>query len=192
MPTKPNDVDTAIRRLRRLVARHSLATFFVLCYALSWTLWIPLAVLRDAIPGPVSTVALALGSNVPSAVAIVLTALSRGKHGTRQLLGKLLIWRVRPWWYLMLLAPTALVLISITVVAVFFGAPTAALSGSVIAAVVTVAFMTFPGQCARRGNRLARLRTPPPAIQANRADGQLGPRGVTRGVALAALVERRP
>jgi CAAX protease family protein len=128
-----------------LVARHPLVTFFVLCYALSWTLWIPLAVLRDAVPTPVPALALAVGSNVPSAVAIILTAVMSGKRGTRQLLGRLLIWRVRPWWYLMLLLPTALILISITVVAVLYGGPAAALSGSVVAAVITVALMTFPG-----------------------------------------------
>jgi membrane protease YdiL (CAAX protease family) len=148
MLTKPDHTHTATRPrtgLRQFVARHPLVTFFVLCYALSWALWIPLAVLRDAVPGALSSLAILVGSNVPSAVAIILTAVMRGKAGTRQLLGKLLIWRVRPWWYFMLLVPTALVLISITVVAVLFGGPTAALSGSVVAAVIAVAFMTFPG-----------------------------------------------
>jgi uncharacterized protein len=148
MLTKSDDMRAATRPetgLRQFVARHPLVTFFVLCYALSWALWIPLAVLRDAIPGPANTLAILVGSNVPSAVAIILTAVTRGKAGTRQLLGRLLIWRVRPRWYLMLLAPTALVLISITVIAVLFHRPTAALSGSVIAAVIAVAFMTFPG-----------------------------------------------
>lgn len=181
MPTKANDVDTAIRPqtgLRHLVARHPLVTFFVLCYALSWTLWIPLAVFRDAVPGPVSSLALVLGSNVPSAIAIVLTSLSRGKHGTRQLLGRLLIWRVRPWWYLMLLAPTALVLISITVVAVFFGGPTAALSGSVVAAVITLALMTFPGsalgeEIGWRGYALPRLQSRRTALMASLVLGTL-------------------
>jgi membrane protease YdiL (CAAX protease family) len=167
MPTKADNVDTAIRPqtgLRQLVARHPLVTFFVLCYALSWTLWIPIVVLRDAIAGPVSTLALVVGSNVPSAVAIFLTAVSRGRHGTRQLLGKLLIWRIRPRWYLMLLAPTALVLVSITVVAVLLGGPTATLGMPVVAAVITVALMTFPGsafgeEVGWRGYALPRLQS---------------------------------
>jgi len=148
MLTKSTDIGTATPSktgLRQLVARHPLVTFFVLCYALSWSLWIPLAVLRDAVPAPAPALALAVGSNVPSAVAIILAAVMRGKAGARQLLGRLLIWRVRPWWYLMLLLPTTLILISITVVAVLYGGPTAALSGSVVAAVITLAFMTFPG-----------------------------------------------
>jgi uncharacterized protein len=148
MLTKPDHTHTATpprTGLRQLVARHPLVTFFVLCYALSWALWIPLAVLRDAIPWPANSLAILVGSNVPSGVAIILTAVMRGKAGTRQLLGRLLIWRVSPWWYLMLLVPTALILISITAVAVLYGGPTAALSGSVVAAVITVAFMTFPG-----------------------------------------------
>jgi membrane protease YdiL (CAAX protease family) len=153
-------------------------TFFVLCYALSWTLWIPLAVLRDAVPWPLDTLALVVGSNVPTAVAIFLTAVSGGKRGTRQLLGKLLIWRVSPWWYLMLLAPTALVLISITVVAVLFGGPTAALGIPIVAAVITVAFMTFPGsafgeEVGWRGFALPRLQSRRTALMASLILGTL-------------------
>jgi uncharacterized protein len=164
--------------LRQLVVRRPLVTFFVLCYALSWTLWIPLAVFRDAIPGSVSTLALVLGSNVPSAVAIVITAVSRGKRGTQQLLGKLLIWRIRLWWYLMLLAPTALVLISITVVAVLLGGPTAAWGMPVVAAVITVALMTFPGsalgeEIGWRGYALPRLQYMHTALMASLVLGTL-------------------
>ena len=56
-----------------LVRRHPLMTFFSLTYGLSWALWIPLVLLREA-PGPYAFIALLVGSAVPSTVAIVLTA----------------------------------------------------------------------------------------------------------------------
>jgi membrane protease YdiL (CAAX protease family) len=48
-------------------------------------------------------------------------------------------------WYLLLLAPTALVIGSITLVAITRGGPTAALAMPLSNAIFFVAFMTFPG-----------------------------------------------
>jgi membrane protease YdiL (CAAX protease family) len=181
MLIEPTDIRTATRPengLRQLVARHSLLIFFILCYAVAWSLWIPLAIFRDAIPGRMAGLAILVGSNVPSAVAIILTAVIRGKRGTRQLLGRLLMWRVRPWWYLMLLVPTVLILISITVVAVLFNGPTAALSGSVVATMITAVFMTFPGsalgeEIGWRGFALPRLQSRRTALAASLVLGTL-------------------
>jgi uncharacterized protein len=94
--------------------------------------------------GTYSSLALLIGSNIPSAVAIVLTLVGFGKGATRRLLGQLLIWRVGWRWYLVL-APTALVVGTITLVAVTRGGPTAALAVPLLSAIITVAFMTFPG-----------------------------------------------
>ncbi len=58
-----------------LIRRHPLITFFVLTYALAWILWLPLVVLQDTIPAAPGLVLVLLGSNVPSLLAIVLTAL---------------------------------------------------------------------------------------------------------------------
>jgi hypothetical protein len=41
-----------------------------------------------------------LASNVPSVMAIVLTAMVLGRGALRKLLARLLIWRVDPLWYL--------------------------------------------------------------------------------------------
>jgi hypothetical protein len=69
--------------LSRLVRRHPLASFFVLAYAVSWALWIPMVVMRDATPAIYGTFAAIITANVPSAVAILLTAASLGKGGVR-------------------------------------------------------------------------------------------------------------
>ena len=164
--------------LSQLVRRHPLAAFLVLTYGLSWALWIPLDIFRDATSGPFTSIALLIGSNVPSVVAIVLTAVGFGKGATRKLLGQLLIWRVGWRWYLVLLAPTALVVGSITLVAVTRGGPTAALAMPLLNAIFFVAFMTFPGSAVGeeigwRGFALPRLQARRTALTASLVVGSL-------------------
>ena len=36
--------------VKRRIRHHPLLTFFALCFALSWNLWIPLVIFRDEIP----------------------------------------------------------------------------------------------------------------------------------------------
>jgi membrane protease YdiL (CAAX protease family) len=119
-----------------------------------------------------------IGSNVPSAVAIVLTAVGFGKSATRKLLGQLLIWRVGWRWYLVLLAPTALVIGTISLVAVTRGGPTAALAVPLLSAIITVAFMTFPGsalgeEIGWRGYALPRVQSTRSALTASLVVGTL-------------------
>jgi hypothetical protein len=77
--------------LSQLVRRHPLAAFLVLTYGLTWALWLPLDIFRDETAGPYTSLALLIGSNIPSAVAIVLTLVGFGWGATRKLLGRLLI-----------------------------------------------------------------------------------------------------
>ena len=167
-----------ITGLSQLVRRHPLAAFLVLTYGLSWALWIPLAIFRDATSGSYGPVALLIGSNIPSAVAIVLTAVGLGKGATRKLLGQLLIWRVGWRWYLVLLAPTALVVGTITLVAVTRGGPAAALAVPPLNAIITMAFMIFPGsalgeEIGWRGYALPRLQFRRTALTASLVVGSL-------------------
>jgi membrane protease YdiL (CAAX protease family) len=164
--------------LSELVRRHPLAAFLILTYGLSWALWIPLAIFRDAAVGTYSSLALLIGSNIPSAVAIVLTLVGFGKGATRKLLGQLLIWRVGWRWYLVLLAPTALVVGTITLVAITRGGPTAALAVPLLSAIITVAVMTFPGsalgeEIGWRGFALPRLQLRRTALTASLVVGSL-------------------
>jgi membrane protease YdiL (CAAX protease family) len=164
--------------LSQFVRRHPLAAFLVLTYGLTWALWIPLAIFRDAASGPYGPIALLLGSNIPSAVAIVLTAVGLGKSATRKLLGRLLIWRVGWQWYLVLLAPTALVIGTISLVAITRGGPTAALAVPLLSAIIAVAFMTFPGsalgeEIGWRGFALPRLQFRRTALTASLVVGSL-------------------
>src|SRR5215211_9057141 len=93
-----------------LVKRHPIIAFFVLTYMLTWAIEIPFVFLTDSVTDIQGLVLKILASNVPSAMAIVLTAMVLGRGALRSLLGRLLIWRVNPFWYLVaLLGPVALV-----------------------------------------------------------------------------------
>jgi hypothetical protein len=61
--------------------------------------------LPDAVPVRLGFLLLLFGSLVASAVAVVLTATTRGRGATRTLLGRLLRWRIGLRWYLVLLGP---------------------------------------------------------------------------------------
>src|SRR5829696_7269697 len=94
-----------------LVKRHPIITFFVLTYVLTWSLESPLVFLTDSITDTQGLILVILASNVPSVMAIVLTAMVFGWGALRKLLGRLLIWRVDPLWYLLLvLGPAALII----------------------------------------------------------------------------------
>ena len=147
-----------------LVRRHPLITFFVLTYALAWILWLPLVVLQDTIPAAPGLVLVLLGSNVPSLLAILLTALVLGRGSLRKLLGRLLIWRVDPRWYLVIvLGPVAL---SGGMVAfnAFVGGPAISVGVPLLTVVITLAFFIFPGsalgeEIGWRGYALPRLQS---------------------------------
>ncbi len=78
----------------------SLVKFFVLTYAVMWTLFISVAVARIPARGPLGTVLILLGAYSPSLVALGLTARDEGATGIRALLGRVLRWRVAARWYL--------------------------------------------------------------------------------------------
>src|SRR5215216_3441162 len=147
-----------------LMRRHPLITFFVLTYALAWILWLPLVVLQDTIPAAPGLVLVLLGSNVPSLLAILLTALVLGRGSLRKLLGRLLIWRVDPRWYLVIvLGPVAL---SGGMVAfnAFVGGPAISVGVPLLTVVITLAFFIFPGsalgeEIGWRGYALPRLQS---------------------------------
>lgn len=92
--------------------KHHLLTFFVLAYALSWVVEIPLAleaqgITRTKIPYPVHYLA-AYG---PMLSALIVTTLTGGSRGLRELLGRMTKWKLSPVWWLVALAPLGLYLL---------------------------------------------------------------------------------
>jgi hypothetical protein len=114
------------------IRKYPLLSFYVLACAISCSLWIPTAVLYGALPRQtgvvLATTAIAVGSFGPSSMAILLTALTRGRSGVRELLRRLLAWRVGLRWYVVvLLGPVALVLCALVITS-FLGDPAVGLS----------------------------------------------------------------
>ena len=84
-----------------LLARYPLAAYFALAYGLSWLILVPagLGLIPESAGGILSWVA-PFG---PAAAAFVVTALTGGRAGARQLLRRLVQWRVGLGWYLLII-----------------------------------------------------------------------------------------
>src|SRR5215218_2465864 len=155
-----------------LVRRHPLIAFFVLTYALAWILWLPLVFLQDTIPAAPGLVLVLLGSNVPSVLGIVLTAIVSGRGALRKLLGRLLIWRVDPRWYLVVVLGPAALVGGIVAFNTLLGGPAIGINVPLLAAVITLAFHIFPGsalgeEIGWRGYALPRLQAGRSALSAS-------------------------
>src|SRR5215217_8757039 len=151
-------------RLSSRVKQHPLITFFVLAYALTWTLESPLVFLRDTITDTQGLVLIILASNVPSVLGIVLTAIVLGRGALRKLLGRLLIWRVNPLWYLVVVLGPAALAGGVVAFNAFVGGPAISVSVPLLTVVITLAFFIFPGsalgeEIGWRGYALPRLQS---------------------------------
>jgi len=105
---RADTLGTAHRPDRHLVA------FVVITFTVTWACWVVGALLPAQLGGLRLTLLL-LGSFAPSTVATVITARTGGRAAVRELLGRLLIWRVKPYWYLFALGFMAMVKIVVAV-----------------------------------------------------------------------------
>ena len=114
--------------IKDFIKRHPLPTYYVLTFAISWG-----AILIAAGPGgiPVATeLRMTLGALLvlgPSVAGILLTGLVSGRVGLRELLARLLRWRIGGRWYAvaLLTAPlsTAAVLLALALLSPEFLPP---------------------------------------------------------------------
>jgi uncharacterized protein len=153
------------------VKRHPIITFFVLTYVFTWAIESPLVFLTDSVTATQGLVLVILASNVPSAVAIVLTAIVLGRGALRKLLGRLLIWRVSPFWYLVVfLGPVALTG-GVVLLNSLMGGPALSLGMTLVGATIFFAFSVVPGsalgeEIGWRGYVLPRLQSRMSALSA--------------------------
>ena len=152
--------------------RHPIITFFVLTYVFTWAIESPLVFLTDSVTATQGLVLVILASNVPSAVAIVLTAVVLGRGALRKLLGRLLIWRVSPFWYLVVfLGPVALTG-GVVLLNALMGGPALSLGMTLVGAAIFFAFSVVPGsalgeEIGWRGYVLPRLQSRMSALSAS-------------------------
>jgi membrane protease YdiL (CAAX protease family) len=159
------------------VRRYPLTTYFVLTYAVAWSLWLPLVVLRERMPAALGFLLIMLGSWVPSTVGVLLVAVLQGKPGVRTLLGRLLRWRVGLRWYVAVLVLPLLVPLGLGV-SILLGGATPAVDATIPGVLVLFAFSIFPGsalgeELGWRGLALPRLQADHSALSASLVVGAL-------------------
>ena len=158
-------------RLLSVVKGNPIITFILLAYALAWIIESPLVILTDSVTDTQGLVIVILASNVPSGVAIVLTAIVLGRGALRKLLGHLLIWRVNPLWYLVVvLGPVALVA-GMVGLNTLLGGPALSLGMPLVSVAIFFGFSIFPGsalgeEIGWRGYVLPRLQSRMSALSA--------------------------
>jgi membrane protease YdiL (CAAX protease family) len=94
--TRPSENRTTRQRVRDAVGARPVAAFFVLAYAFSWVLWLPV-VLGAA--GAVRTLSFVAGGFGPALAGAVVTWLADGES-VRAWARRIVRWRVAPRWYL--------------------------------------------------------------------------------------------
>jgi membrane protease YdiL (CAAX protease family) len=158
-------------RLSSVVKGHPLITFFVLAYALAWIIESPLVFLTDSVSDTQVLVVQILSSNVPSVLAIVLTAIALGRRSLRKLLGRLLIWRVNPLWYLVVFLGPAALAGGVVGLNALMGGPALSLGMPLFGVLTYLAISIFPGsalgeEIGWRGYALPRLQSRMSALSA--------------------------
>jgi len=98
-----------------LLPKHPLIVFFVLAYALTWAVWIPRAA------GVEVGVVGQLWTWVPAIAALLAAVLTGGRTAVTELLRRLVRWRVRWPWYLVVLAGPAAFSLAVAGVYVLLG-----------------------------------------------------------------------
>ena len=93
---------------RGLIARHPLTSFFVIAYAFSWLIEVPIAlaaagILPVTLPRPVLTIGIVAATFGPTVSAFIMTGLTEGKAGIGRLLRRYVQWRAGLRWYLFVL-----------------------------------------------------------------------------------------
>lgn len=93
-----------------IIKRNPLVSYFILTYAISWTVWSPVvASAQGWITWNVLYALYYFGSFGPLLAALTITAMTEGKVGVRNLVNRIVKWRVEPRYYAFaVLAPIAL------------------------------------------------------------------------------------
>jgi hypothetical protein len=110
--------------LTSFARRNPLASFYLLAYAITWGIWIPMAATSLDISttlGRALHVAAIFG---PTVAALLLTAIYRRALGVRELLRRLAQWHVNLGWYAVALLMFPVTMLLAIAMAVALGGPT--------------------------------------------------------------------
>jgi len=106
------------------VKQNDLVLYFILAYALSWSVFIPIALSANGlIPVEIPLAYHYLGSFGPMVAAVIVISLTTGKQGLHSLFERLIKWRVEVRYYVFaILAPAALFILAVLLNRLFTGA----------------------------------------------------------------------
>jgi membrane protease YdiL (CAAX protease family) len=106
--------------------KRGIIVFFSMTYAISWIIWIPIALSSNNIllfhisPFP----GIIIGGMAPSLVGLILILEEQGISGTKSLLGRLFQWKVNIRWYIFVLCiPAVIISTSIIINSIFANVP---------------------------------------------------------------------
>jgi uncharacterized protein len=102
---------------------HSLVLFFLLAFAISWTIWLPqVAFVQGFVDKPVSPYLHLAGGLGPMLAAIIVIGLISGGNGIREHIRQMFHWRVRMTWHLLAwFGPVVLFVIAAVIVRITGG-----------------------------------------------------------------------
>src|SRR5919202_4972531 len=103
----PASADTLPTATLSWLRRHAVISYFVLAYALSWAVWIPMALAGARVYQGQAWPSHIPGLFGPLAAAFIMSAVVAGSAGMRDLLRRMLRWRVAARWYLVAVSPLA-------------------------------------------------------------------------------------
>jgi membrane protease YdiL (CAAX protease family) len=89
----------------RAMRRHTVISYFVIAYALSWAIWIPMALAGMRVYKGSAWPSHIPGMFGPMVAAFVMSAVVGRGAGVKDLLSRMARWRVAPLWYLVALSP---------------------------------------------------------------------------------------
>jgi membrane protease YdiL (CAAX protease family) len=118
--------------------------YILVAFAFTWTFWLLATLEARGLISSLPVPALFLGAFGPVVAAVAITAQEGGRAGLRSLLGRILRWRVAPFWYgVALLGPIVLQLVAIALHVALGGQPPdpLAMVGAVPTVLVTFVYM---------------------------------------------------
>jgi uncharacterized protein len=99
-----------------LLARHPLVFYFIIAYAFSWLVWMPLVLSEDGAGLLSASAAIAIAAFGPFLAGFIMTGITEGWAGIGRLLRRIVLWRVGLGWYLFaLIGLPALMVLSVIV-----------------------------------------------------------------------------
>ena len=99
----------------RTTPRGSVLVYFLITYAVSWALWVPIA-LKLSANSAVAQFLVFIGAIAPSFVAVALTWRIEGQPGVRELLGRIGRTQVAARWYLFAIGYFAAVKLTVALI----------------------------------------------------------------------------